>query len=269
MGRFGNWLKEQFTDSSPKGQLNRVYRAKIEVITKSYELGNITIDQSVDMLQKAQDEYELVLKRLKITNQVMVTIIAGVVVAPAVAAAFKGTQLGRDLIKKDMLQNSGNGQELEGASGNPLANSTKGLKWTGIKQIGNKFFDAYGREILGKELDAILDKLKEQNANKPPKSGGTVFGGGSSVLNTQWQKLRIWVGNNWKILISVLVGAFVIWFFLFKRKSRTTARRRRLTSRPVRRSGQSRNPSKRSKQLAALAKGRRTRMRNLRAKKRK
>lgn len=189
--------------------------------------------------------------------------------AIALAAAL-GISQGQKINDKEMsLQNSGNGQELDGASGNPLANSTKGLKWTGIKQLGNKFFDAYGREILGKELDAILDKVKEQSANKPPKSGGTVFGGGSSVLNTQWQKLRIWVGNNWKILISVLVGAFVIWFFLFKRKSRTTTRRRRLTSRPVRRSGQSRNPSKRSKQLAALAKGRRTRMRNLRAKKRK
>jgi hypothetical protein len=242
MGRFKNWLKSKYKDYR-KARLNTdaigIFQSAISGEDKYKNFDNEKLGNVFGKTEKLR---------------------SGIGKAGLVGLSVFGAN---KLKGKDMLTDN----QIEGKSGNTIANAPKKWDWAGIKQIGGKFFDTYGKEILGKELEAIKTKIKGS------QKGGTVFGSdsgtGNTVLSEYWNKFRYWIGRNWKVVLAFMLGLFLFWYFFLKKKRGGTVRRRRFITTAVRRTGQSRNPSKRSKQLAALAKGRRTRMRNLRAKKRK
>jgi len=142
-------------------------------------------------------------------------------------------------------------------AGSPLANSAKGFMAS----------DA-GSKALGKVV-----AQKEQGVGFDLDVGGTFGGGAGGGSTTQGtsDKILAWIKANF-VWVLVIIGGVILLPFLigFMRKSSTKripSRRKPIS--PVRRKSSyaGKSMSTRAKQLAALARGRAKRLRNLRSKK--
>jgi len=127
-----------------------------------------------------------------------------------------------------------------------------------------------GATAIGRK---IVEKQKEQGVGFDLDLGGTLGGGAGGGSTTQGtsDKILAWIKENF-VWVLVIIGGVILLPFLigFMRKSST----KRIPSRkkpisPVRRKSSyaGKSMSTRAKQLAALARGRAKRLRNLRSKK--